>query len=72
MLRGGRVRFAEGMVPRLTRSYTNDGCGWLRERRAIWVGAGHWRFLMEQKMLLIEHVAESITDYLCVHQVWST
>ena len=43
MLRGGRARFAEGIAPRITRIYTYEGCGRRRERRAIWVGAGHWQ-----------------------------
>ena len=41
MLRGGRARPAEGMAPRITRIYTYEGSR-LRERRVIWVGAGHW------------------------------
>ena len=42
MLRGGRVRFAEGMAPRITRIYTYEICGGLRDLRAIWVEVGHW------------------------------
>ncbi|MDD6185639.1 MAG: hypothetical protein PUB29_08455 [Bacteroidales bacterium] len=43
MLRGSRVCLAEGTSPRITRIYTYEGGGWRRERRAIWVGAGHWQ-----------------------------
>ena len=43
MVRGSRAHPVEGMAPRITRIYTYEGCGGLREHRAVWVGADHWR-----------------------------
>ena len=43
MLRGSRVRFAEGIAPRITRIYTYEGGGNLRGLRAIWSVVGHWQ-----------------------------
>ena len=43
MVRDSRARHAEGIAPRITRIYTYGGGGWLRERRAVWLVAVHWR-----------------------------
>ena len=50
MLRGGRVRPAEGMAPRITRIYTYEGGGGLLERWVVWLGAGHRRDLKGTKI----------------------
>ena len=74
MLRGGRARLAEGMAPRITRIYTYEGCGWRRERRAVWVvEVVHRRGLMNNRQqihirdypILLLAVSSVVYKYRC-------